>query len=233
VDTRRALDAAGLECISAHVRLWELEAAADALIERARRIGVRTLVVPVPWLPPDALQRALAGDMLEVLAHEMTLDGWKRTADLLNSYGERLRAEGLGLAYHNHNIDFRRCGTRIPYDELVAATDASLVRLELDCGWVASAGLDPIAYLQRWPRRYMGLHIKDVKAGFVANVEMATDPIEVGSGVMDWPGILQAAYSAGVREYYIEQEPPFVRPPMESVRMSLEFVSRAARLLKG
>jgi sugar phosphate isomerase/epimerase len=232
-ETRAALDAAGLECISAHVRLWELEGGLQPLIERARRIGIRTLVVPVPWMPADSLQRALAGDMLRVLAQEMTLDNWKRTAELLNSYGERLHAEGLALAYHNHNIDFKRFGDRIPYEELVAATDARHVRLELDCGWVASAGLDPVTYLKRWPHRYMGLHVKDVKAGFVPNVAMATEPTEVGGGVMDWPSILQAAYGAGVREYYIEQEPPFVRPPLESVRISFDFVAQAARRLKG
>lgn len=230
--TRSALDAAGLECISAHVRLWELDADFPGAVERARRIGVRTLVVPVPWMPPDALQRALNGDMLEVLAQEMTLDNWKMTAQLLNSYAQRLNAEGLALAYHNHNIDFRRFGDRVPYEELVAATDARRVRLELDCGWVASAGLDPVTYLKRWPARYMGLHVKDVKAGFTPNTAMSTDPIEVGRGVMDWPAILQAAWDAGVKEYYIEQEPPFARPPLESVRISVDYVVQAARRLR-
>jgi sugar phosphate isomerase/epimerase len=162
----------------------------------------------------------------------MTLDHWKMTAQLLNSYAERLNAEGLALAYHNHNIDFKRFGDQVPYDGLVAATDAQRVRLELDCGWVASAGLDPVTYLRRWPARYMGLHVKDVKAGFVPNTAMSTDPIEVGRGVMDWPAILQAACDAGVKEYYIEQEPPFVRPPLESVRISVDYVLQVARGLQ-
>ena len=113
-DIRAALRAARLECISAHVRLWELEDDLHALIERAHRIGIRTLVVPVPWLPPDSLRRALSGDMLKVLAQEVTLENWSRTAELLNSYGRQLQAAGLALAYHNHNIDFRRFGNRIP-----------------------------------------------------------------------------------------------------------------------
>ncbi|MGA2188659.1 MAG: sugar phosphate isomerase/epimerase [Steroidobacteraceae bacterium] len=230
--TRRALAAAGLECISAHVRLWELDAGLQDKIERAHEIGIRTLVVPVPWLPPDALRRALAGDMLRVLAEETTLDTWKRTAELLNSYGEQLQKAGLALAYHNHNIDFRQFGDQVAYDLLVESTDAKYVRLEMDCGWVASAGRDPVVYLQRWPQRYMALHVKDVKAGFVTNVAMQTSPTEVGSGVMKWPEILQAAYTAGVREYYIEQEGPFIRPPLESVQISVDYVRSAARRLK-
>jgi sugar phosphate isomerase/epimerase len=231
--TKRALQAAGLECISAHVRLWELEADLHDKIECAHEIGIRTLVVPVPWMPPDSLRRALGGDMLRVLAEETTLDNWKRTAELLNSYGEQLQKADLALAYHNHNIDFRRFGDHVAYELLVAATDASYVRLELDCGWVASAGLDPAIYLERWPHRYMALHVKDVKAGFVPNVGMQTTPTEVGSGVMNWPAILQAAYTAGVREYYIEQEGPFVRPPLESVKISVDYVSSAAHQLKS
>jgi sugar phosphate isomerase/epimerase len=105
------------------------------------------------------------------------------------------------------------------------------VRLELDCGWVASAGLDPVTYLKRWPHRYMGLHVKDVKAGFVPNFAMQTLPTEVGSGVMDWPAILRAAWSAGVRQYYLEQEPPFSRPPLESLQIGRDAINRIASTL--
>jgi hypothetical protein len=58
-------------------------------------------------------------------------------------------------------------------------------------------------------------------------------PTEVGSGVMHWPEILRAAYTAGVREYYIEQEGPFIRPPLESVQISVDYVRSAAQQLKS
>jgi sugar phosphate isomerase/epimerase len=232
-EVRDAIRGAGLECLSAHVRLWELEPDVGAQIERAHAIGIRTLVVPVPWLPPDSLRRALQGDMLRVLSEEMTDENWRRTAELLNRYGAELSKAGLQLAYHNHNIDFRRIGDRTAYEALVAATDPTLVKLELDCGWVASAGLDPVTYLQRWPQRYMALHVKDVKAGYVPNFAMQTVPIEVGSGIMNWPAILDAAYRGGVREFYIEQEAPFVRPPLESVKISVGYVAALASRMKA
>jgi len=37
--------------------------------------------------------------------------------------------------------------------------------------------------------------------------------------------ILQAAYAAGVRQYYIEQEGPFILPPLESVKISFDYLS--------
>lgn len=232
-EIRAGIDAAGLECLSAHVRFWELDADFSGHVERAHQIGLATLVVPVPWMPPAALARALGGDMLRVLAEETTAANWKRTAELLNSYGKRLREAGLALAYHNHNIDFRRFGGDTAYERLVATTDPRYVQLEMDCGWVASAGRNPVEYLNRWPHRFMGLHVKDVKAGFIPNVAMRTEPTEVGSGVMDWPSILQAAYTAGVREYYIEQEGPFIRPPLESVKISFDYVAKLASNVKA
>jgi sugar phosphate isomerase/epimerase len=229
---RSDLRAAELECVSAHIRLWELEADLDGYSERAHQIGIKTLVVALPWIPPESMKRALGGEMQKVLVEEMTLDAWKRTAELLNSYGAKLKKAGLALAYHNHNIDFKRFGDHIAYDLLVASTEAGLVGLELDCGWVESAGLDPTSYLRRWPHRYMALHVKDVKAGFEPNFALATLPTEVGSGVMDWPAILQAAYTAGVRQYYIEQEAPFVLPPIESVKISFDYVTKVARRIR-
>ena len=44
---------------------------------------------------------------------------------------------------------------------------------------------------------------------------------------------LRAARAAGVREYYIEQEGPFIRPPLESVQISVDYVRSAAQQLKS
>ena len=211
------------------MRLWELDADLPTQIRLAHEIGVRNLIVPLPWMPPDALARALNGQMLRVLSQEMSLDHWKRTAELLNTYGERLHEAGLSLAYHNHNIDFKKFDGISAYEMLVTATDPRFVRLELDCGWAASAGLDCTALLKRWPQRYMGIHLKDVGTGLVPNVAMATDSTEVGSGRLDWPAILQAAWAAGVREYYIEQEAPYIRPPLESLKISFDYLTKITR----
>ncbi len=51
--------------------------------------------------------------------------------------------------------------------------------------------------------------MKDVKADTVANFEFKMDPTEVGSGKLDWGKILPAAYKAGVRNFFVEQEAPF------------------------
>ena len=51
-------------------------------------------------------------------------------------------------------------------------------------------------------------------------------PAEVGAGTLDWARILPAAYAAGVRHFYVEQEPPFTIPRMEAARRSCDFLAR-------
>ena len=49
---------------------------------------------------------------------------------------------------------------------------------------------------------------------------------EVGRGIIDWKGIFAAAPRAGVQHYFIEQEPPFERPALESVRLSYNWLHK-------
>ena len=57
-----------------------------------------------------------------------TTDDWKSMADELNKYGERTKAAGLQLGYHNHEIEFVKTPEGdTPWDLLVQATDPALV----------------------------------------------------------------------------------------------------------
>jgi sugar phosphate isomerase/epimerase len=51
-------------------------------------------------------------------------------------------------------------------------------------------------------------------------------PAEVGAGVLDWARILPAAYAAGVRHFYVEQEPPFAIPRMEAATRSYGYLAQ-------
>jgi sugar phosphate isomerase/epimerase len=100
------------------------------------------------------------------------------------------------------------------------------VFFELDLGWVSTAGLDPAAEIRRLGRRVRWLHVKDVKPTTKRNFALQMDPAVVGEGRIDWPGVLRAARLAGVRHFYIEQEPPFAIPRIEAVRQGYGFLAR-------
>ena len=153
-------------------------------------------------------------------------DGWKRTATLLNEKAAALLPHGIQVGYHNHNIEFAPVGGTTGWDILIKETDPALVKFEVDVGWVAAAGLDPAAFLQRNRGRVRWLHAKDLKASTKPNFALTMDPVEAGSGKQDWARILSAAQRAGVEHFYVEQEPPFAIPRIEAARRSWTYLSQ-------
>ncbi|MDG3444238.1 sugar phosphate isomerase/epimerase family protein [Nitrospirillum amazonense] len=242
-DLAAALKAAGLVCESAHINAQgrgpapSLSGDLDALVRDAHTIGLKFIVMPMFTVPArlGGLQAGEGfGDFLARVASQFTADDWKSQAAFLNEKGAALKKAGLQLAYHNHNPEFAVAGgpgaggTATGYDILLAETDPDLVKMEMDAGWVAAAGLDPVALLQTHPGRFRLMHVKDLKAGTVPNTGLKMDPTEVGGGTLDWHRILPAAHAAGINHFYVEQEPPFARPRLEAARLSADYLGKLA-----
>jgi len=209
---KAAYSALGLAWRSAHCGGDELRGGLAKTIETAQAVGLQYLVCPFP-LVPASIKDVLTG---------MRLDDWKANADLFNKIGEQMRAAGITFAYHNHNIDFRLYDGVNGYDTLLARTDPKLVKLELDCGWMVSAGQDPVDYLTRYPDRYVMLHLKDLRHDHIPNTDLKMASTEVGKGIVDWPRLLRAA--GEVKGLYVEQEPPFAGSSLDSVRTSFDYL---------
>jgi len=219
-DVREALDKHGLVCPSMHFALMELLGDLDSKIASARTLGARFIVCAAPWIrdvsrvkvDPNAGQLAA---FLAVIA-ALDLDDWRWNAHELNRLGSRIKAEGLQLAYHSHNFEFRRFGDVVAYDELLRLTDPDLVKLELDCGWIAVAGHDPVSYLTNHATRCSLLHARDFSAGFTPTTDLAmistgqlgpATPAVIGEGTVDYRAVFAAARRAGTVECFVEREP--------------------------
>jgi len=229
---RRALDAAGLVCRSAHIQPSPRGngpsfAEPEALARDMHIIGVTDVVLPIPLFPADFRPPAEtnAGDGFRLSGEAMQADDWRRTAAFLNDRARVLAPLGLKIGYHNHNFEFAPVERTTGFDILLGETDPALVSFELDIGWVAAAGRDPVALMRAHPGRFTQLHVKDIADTTVPNFSARSDPTEVGSGKVDWGSVLPAAYAAGVRRDYIEQEPPFPGPRVDSVAKSFRYLS--------
>ncbi len=189
-------------------------------------LGIHQAVLPIFPLPANF--RPDKGEDFRVAIARLAQDAdmWTRTAALLNERAAALKPFGISLGYHNHNVEFAPLGGTTGWDILVNETQPGLVEFELDVGWVASAGIDPAAMLQRLSGRVSHLHVKDLKASTKSNFALAMDPCEVGSGRQDWSGILAAADKAGVRHYYVEQEPPFAMPRLDAAAKSYAYLAK-------
>lgn len=229
---RRAFDAHGLRCTSAHIQPsgrgnGPSFADHDSLVRAMHTIGVTDVILPIPLFPRDFRLPAQtnAGDGFRLSGEAMKADDWRRTAAFLNDQAGSLAPHGLRVGYHNHNFGFAPVGDTTGIDILLGETDPKTVAFEMDVGWVAAAGHDPIALLKAHRGRFTQMHVKDIKASTVPNFDVRQDPTEVGSGTIDWRHILPVAYAEGVRRFYIEQEPPFPGPRIDSVAKSFRYLT--------
>jgi len=202
---RKAMDAAGLRCISTHHPMAVLKPRLDELIEYGHVLGLSYIVCPSP-MHKDPTARG-----------PLTLEDWRWTADELNHIGEKVKAAGMSFGYHNHTPEFGVEKGVVFYDELLRLTDPKLVFFEMDCGWVVAAGRNPVDYLSKTPERFPLLHVKDMakKASgeFVSTV--------MGRGVVDYRPILRAA--TGLKHYFVEQE-EFDIDAFEALRLDAEYM---------
>ena len=155
-----------------------------------------------------------------------SLDAIKRDAEWFNHLGEAINKAGGHFFYHGHNFDYASVGGVIEYDELLRRTDPKLANFQLDCFWCVRAGKDPVDYFNRFPGRFLQLHIKDLKPGYKPSTGGDDRPgafTEVGSGVIDWRRIFKAAPKGGLRHYYVEQDETD-RDSLESAKISYDYL---------
>jgi len=98
----------------------------------------------------------------------------------------------------------------VPFDRIAASTEPGLVSLEIDCGWVAYAGHDPIALIERYSGRVPLIHAKEEP------VDGVDDLPAPGTGPLPWPRIISAGVDSGSDYLIVEDDSP--RDPMTTAR---------------
>ncbi len=232
-DWKIALGNSGLHCRSVH--MFDANQSPDQVMGFAGELGAKYVVSSLN--PPAEILAKIPGASRDwapmVRAVEgMTLDDWKKGAAVANQLGEQAAKHGLVYAYHNHNIEFKKFGNTSAFETLLASTDPAIVKFEMDCGWVSAAGYDPVMFLEKYPERIRMLHIKAFKAG-PANLNLvgsnAPKPTELGRGKPEYRAIFAAAAKAGIEQYYIEQEPPFVdMPALQAIKVDYDYLHAMA-----
>jgi sugar phosphate isomerase/epimerase len=178
---RRTMDRLQLSSPSLHVPYEMLLSKFSDAVKIAKTLGADTIVMP--WLAPELRTDA----------------GFGGVVDNVNRFAKQAREAGLGLAYHNHDFEFTtRFGGTSLYDRLVAGTDPSLVKLELDLYWAVHAGEDAGKLITRLGTRLYAFHVKDMKAD--------KSMTAVGTGTIDFAGLFKLPGASGVRHFYVEND---------------------------
>ena len=222
-DLRKILSDLGLSTPSMHASMVDLQTGLQQRIDYAKAIGAEYLVCAFPWTA-DSRFRDQPGKAVLSLASGINLDDWKWNAEQLNRIGTEAAKSGLRCGYHNHNMEFRSYDGVVAYDELLRLTDPALVTMEMDLGWVVTAGVDPVKYLKKHAERISMLHVKDVRKDMHTMTDrVQAQTTEVGSGKIDWKHLFKSMEPGLIKHYFVEQE-NFERTSLEAVKISFDYL---------
>ena len=200
------LDEIGLIPLSTHQGSVTLENA-DEMIKDVKAAGFEYFVIPVPpmgYFTYDQENQSMGmKDDLEFLT------------GVFNTLGEKCKAAGLKLLYHNHNFEFKENSKGVvPYVYFLEHTDPELVNFQMDLYWVTKADEDPLKYFEEYPGRFKLWHVKDMdEQGRFA---------PVGMGVIDFESIFAHHEQAGLEHFIVEQDKTFNNTPLEAIEISHE-----------
>jgi sugar phosphate isomerase/epimerase len=186
-DLRKKIEDAGLFCKTCHFMHFELRGEAiPKTIDYGRELGLSDLVISSA-----------------ALKNESPLEEWKAIAEEINKAGEKVKAAGLRLVYHNHSIGPEIEGVQL-YDHLMQLFDPELVKMQFQIASV-SEGFDVVRYIEKYRGRYISLHMHDWDK---ENEKI----VSIGKGIVDWKKLLITAWQSGIADYgmIVEME---VTPP--------------------
>ncbi len=207
--------------ISAHVPFVDMMADPELLATYAA-IGCK--YVAIPYLTEE--YRPGADKFDEVIAGARVL-------------GEKAKALGMQLLYHNHDFEFVKVDGKYALDVLYDTVPADLLATELDTCWVNVGGENPSAYVRKYTGRSPVVHLKDFVGGKTDNmyaligIESDDTPADanafefrpVGYGRQDVYSIMNAAEAAGSEWLVVEQDMPSMeRTPIECAELSVNYV---------
>ena len=191
-EMKKMLDDAGLVAAGAHVGM---DVFAPQRIQRTLdshlKLGCRTLICPSCLYTPGK-------------GYEGKMDDWvKHLAEFYSTAAETAKKSGVNIGYHNHVKEFtaKVADGRCVWDAFFSAC-ASSVCMELDVGWAATAGEDPVAWLKRFPGRSPTIHAKE----HVSSASGIFGDVPAGKKGVDWDALFIATDANGVEWYVVETE---------------------------
>jgi inosose dehydratase len=208
----------GLEMRSLYVNSTLHEAdQADKSIEdvlaaaaKAKAAGTRIIVTnpsPIQWAGPQ----------------NKTDEQLTTQAQALDKLGAKLKAMGLTLAYHNHDMELRNAARE--FHHMMVGTDPQNVTLCLDAHWVyRGSGNSQVALfdvVKLYGPRVTELHLRQSQNGVWTEA--------FGPGDIDYPRLADALLKIGVKpllvlEQAIENGSPNTMKPVEAFQKSTAYV---------
>ena len=201
---RKMLDDNGLKCCGSHTGINALEGDSfDKTVEFAKTIGNTRIISP-------SLFRNFSNDAEQ--DKKMVED----MADRMNVVAEKLKPLGLRTGFHCHPGEFRKIGDSTVWDIFFTRANKDVI-MQCDLGHMGTAGVDPIAYMKKYPGRASTVHVKP---------SARTKPGGLVGGPEDdlkWSEIFKACETIGGTEWYIVE---YDGGSMEKAEKTMELLKK-------
>jgi len=157
--------------------------------------------------------------------HRETPDHFKAHAERANVAGEKCKAAGIQLCYHNHSFEFATLdGDKTGFDIFVDEFDKDLVKFEIDVFWVKAGGRDPFETMKSLKGRMSQVHLKDLMKGSDVQHDEGQVPHEafkeLGAGSINMKRVMNLSEKMGVEQCHVEQDQSSA--PLESIVTSIK-----------
>jgi sugar phosphate isomerase/epimerase len=120
--------------------------------------------------------------------------------------GEKARARGLRLAYHNHPADLTPLGGERPLDLMARQIPPELLSFEVDLAWAWYAGVPPLDLLAQLGPRVASMHWKDVDR--TRGTSRDQNAVAPGEGEMNYAALLPRIVHLTHATGYVEVDKP-------------------------
>lgn len=211
---RAALDAAGLEAVSAHVPWERIKSDLAGVIADARILGVDQFgpgsINLFDGKPFRAMSDAEADEAGTHLRRACTA----------------ARSANLRVFIHTHGNEFDHDGMSGPLDRMMQSAN-NCFDIQADISWVKWAGSEAAAFIDRYSGKVTSLHVKDIAAAAVGREfgSLGPDSFPVlGQGSVDWVAVMRAARASRVRYYIVEDESA---NPQAQIPASLDYLGQS------
>ena len=212
----------GLDPISAHVPYADMLADPEGVLGAYKTIGCKFVVVP--YL--DKKEFTTVENVMVII----------KNIEMLCGVAKKM---GMTMLYHNHDFEFIKLEGKYVLDLIYDSIPADLLKTEIDTCWVNVGGENPAEYLLKYQDRSPIVHLKDFYGeksenmyeliGIENKAPVRPSNFEfrpVGSGMQNFPTILESAKKVGAEWVIVEQDKPSLGlTPMESIAKSFEYVS--------
>lgn len=192
-EMKKIFDDSGLACVSSHYGMGELRESLDNRIEWATQLEMKQMVCSSFWLADGA-----------------SVYEYRKACEELNAIGEKTKAVGIQMVFHNHHMEFEKRGEELIYDEMLKVLNPELVKMQFQVA-VANIGYKAADYFRNYPRRFQSAHLADWS-------KEKDSQVPIGQGDIDWKDFFEAAKVGGVQNFFVEMDPETFGPSAEFLK---------------